>query len=133
MTSLIINDITEIREKEFTISLNAYLAVRWTEPRISSNSSGSGGGGSHILGGWESIDTNFIKLGHKRNSCKTCAEYFLLCRQLWTPNVLFINIRDFKDVSGLQDESGMFVRQTAAGVDILYVQLAEINFMCPMR
>jgi hypothetical protein len=55
---------------------------------------------------------------------------------LWIPNLMFVNIKLMKNVKGLQDESTLFMRhngEKGTPVEILYIQLAEITVLCPMR
>ncbi len=60
----------------------------------------------------------------------------MLHRAIWIPNVLIVNVKTFKTMSGLKDETGLFILDDGeedSDLDILYVQLAEITFLCPMR
>ena len=56
-------------------------------------------------------------------------------RSLWIPNVLIVNVKSFKTMSGLEDETGLFIRDAGPGepMDVLYIQLAEVTILCPMR
>ena len=56
-------------------------------------------------------------------------------RSLWIPNVLIVNVKSFKTMSGLEDETGLFIRDSGPGkpMDVLYIQLAEVTILCPMR
>ena len=58
-----------------------------------------------------------------------------LSRSLWIPNVLIVNVKSFKTMSGLEDETGLFIRDSGPGkpMDVLYIQLAEVTILCPMR
>ena len=54
---------------------------------------------------------------------------------MWIPNVLIVNVKSFKAMSGLEDETGLFIRDAGPGepMDVLYIQLAEVTILCPMR
>ena len=54
---------------------------------------------------------------------------------MWIPNVLIVNVKSFKAMSGLEDETGLFIRDSGPDVpmDVLYIQLAEVTILCPMR
>ena len=46
-----------------------------------------------------------------------------------------MNIKSFKTVDGVRDEAGLFVvdRGRNATLEVIFIQLSEITFLCPMR
>jgi hypothetical protein len=65
------------------------------------------------------------------------AHIIFIFRAIWIPNVLIVNVKSFKTMSGLKEETGLFILDERNGskalFEILYIQLAEITFLCPMR
>ena len=51
--------------------------------------------------------------------------------------MLIVNVKSFKTMSGLEDETGLFIRDSGPDsgepMDVLYIQLAEVTILCPMR
>ncbi len=54
---------------------------------------------------------------------------------MWIPNAMIFNIKSVKTVKGVREEAGLFVlnKPGREHFEIMYIILAEITFLCPMR
>ena len=54
---------------------------------------------------------------------------------MWIPNPLIFNIKSVERVKGIRDESKLFIlnRRGERFFEVIYIILAEISFLCPMR
>jgi hypothetical protein len=54
---------------------------------------------------------------------------------MWIPNALIFNVKSVTTVKGVREEAGLFVlnKEGHTHYEVMYVILAEIAFLCPMR
>jgi hypothetical protein len=58
----------------------------------------------------------------------------IFLRSLWIPEMLIFNIKSYKLLANNKAASTVMVKNNKDGpMEILYMQLAEITFLCPMR
>lgn len=73
-------DILEVNDKEFSVTMTMYFNVKWSEPRIETNTTLSEG---------ESIPIDMMFLNH-----------------LWVPNIFIYDLRNFAPLSVLKKLAG---------------------------
>ena len=54
---------------------------------------------------------------------------------MWVPSPLIFNIKSVERVQGVRDESTLFIlnKRGKSCFEVMYIILAEISFLCPMR
>lgn len=57
------------------------------------------------------------------------------CRALWIPEMMVINVKSYHFPHGSKDTSTLMIRKRsdADEMEIMFMNLAEITFLCPMR
>ena len=104
-----INEVMEINDKDYSITIAMYFNVEWQEPRL--------------------------ELAPHENSNKE-EEVFIstsvdLIKDLWLPNPFIHNLKTFKLIDGVMSKlSGLWV---TTDKDLMYSQSTLITFICPMR
>ncbi|XP_040573179.1 glycine receptor subunit alpha-4 [Lepeophtheirus salmonis] len=96
-------DVLRVDDKKFSVTLNMYFGVRWTENRLTKMTPGKSS--------WIPIDMDFMNY-------------------LWVPNVFVYNLVSFHALDCLKKLAGLWV---AEGKDLFYNQATHVTFMCPMR
>jgi len=107
-----IKDIPKIDDKEFSITLNAFFVVRWTDKRMIIDQHKM----KHIfkkgepLDSWIPVDVSFIK-------------------EFWLPDAEILNLKEFKTLEVLSKLEGLWLNRNFG---IMYVVATRITFICPM-
>ena len=100
-----INEVMEISDKDYSITIAMYFAVEWQEPRLK------------LL----------PKSGAPEDLVPTSVE---LIQDLWLPNPFIYNLKTFKVIDVLSKLSGLWIDSDK---NVLYSQATQITIMCPMR
>ena len=83
-----------MNDKEFSVTLTMYFAVRWEEPRLTTNNTVS-------EGQWTPIDLQFLN-------------------HLWVPNIFIYDLRSFAALNVLKKLAGVWIVE---GKEIYYNQV----------
>ncbi len=83
-----------MNDKEFSVTLTMYFAVRWEEPRLMTNN-------TVAEGEWTPIDLQFL-------------------HHLWVPNIFIYDLRSFAALNVLKKLAGVWVVE---GREIYYNQV----------
>ncbi len=86
-----IMDVLQINDKEFSVTLTMYFAVRWHEPRMITNN-------TVTEGEWTPIDMQFLN-------------------HLWVPNIYIYDLKAFNALSVLKKLAGVWI---VGGKEIYY-------------
>ena len=87
---------SQVNDKEFSVTLTMYFAVRWEEPRLTTNNTVS-------EGQWTPIDLQFLN-------------------HLWVPNIFIYDLRSFAALNVLKKLAGVWIVE---GKEIYYNQVSE--------
>jgi len=108
-----IKDIPKIDDKEFSVTLNAFFLVRWTDTRLVIDQQRI----DEILGPevgaeaeWIPVDVSFIK-------------------EFWLPDAEILNLKEFKTLDVLSKLEGLWLNRD---FEIMYAVATRITFICPM-
>ena len=107
-----IKDIPKIDDKEFSITLNAFFVVRWTDRRMIIDQTKM----EQIFkkgespDSWIPVDVSFIK-------------------EFWLPDAEILNLKEFKTLDVLSKLEGLWLNRN---FEIMYAVATRITFICPM-
>lgn len=110
-----IKDIPKIDDKDFSVTLNAFFVVRWTDTRLVIDQERI----DEILGPeaeladepeWIPVDVSFIK-------------------EFWLPDAEILNLKEFKTLDVLSKLEGLWLNKNS---EIMYAVATRITFICPM-
>lgn len=107
-----IKDIPKIDDKEFSITLNAFFVVRWTDTRmiIDQDKMDSLFKSGENADAWIPVDVSFIK-------------------EFWLPDAEILNLKEFKTLDVLSKLEGLWLNRN---FEIMYAVATRITFICPM-
>ena len=89
---------SQVNDKEFSVTLTMYFAVRWEEPRLTTNNTVS-------EGQWTPIDLQFLN-------------------HLWVPNIFIYDLRSFAALNVLKKLAGVWIVE---GKEIYYNQVSPTS------
>jgi len=104
-----IKDIPKIDDQEYSITLNAFFVVRWTDKRMLIDKEKM----DQITDapdGWIPVDVSFIK-------------------EFWLPDAEILNLKEFKTLDVLSKLEGLWLN---SNFEIMYAVATRITFICPM-
>ena len=90
---------SQVNDKEFSVTLTMYFAVRWEEPRLTTNNTVS-------EGQWTPIDLQFLN-------------------HLWVPNIFIYDLRSFAALNVLKKLAGVWIVE---GKEIYYNQVSPTSW-----
>ncbi|TRY76187.1 hypothetical protein TCAL_14752 [Tigriopus californicus] len=109
-------DILSVNDKDFSISIYAYLGIRWPEPRLLDQSRRN----------WSKTHTDQLE------TPVTLDPAFI--SSVWVPNIVVINVKSFKPLSEMKPQRALWVVSEANDqLGFYYLQGCVISFYCPMR
>ncbi|TRY77326.1 hypothetical protein TCAL_06961 [Tigriopus californicus] len=113
---LTILDVLSVNDKDFSISVYAYLGIRWPEPRlIGKNGQKLSTYSDERLGVPITVDPAFLS-------------------SVWVPNIMIVNVKSFKPLSEMKPQQALWaVSESNGQFGFYYVQGCIISFYCPMR
>ena len=90
-------DVLRVDDKKFSVQLNMYFGVHWTESRLKlpkgrlmQNVNGTGEGAEPSEAIWLPVDLNFM-------------------RHLWVPNIFVYNLASFQALTCLEKLAGLWI------------------------
>ena len=107
-----IKDIPKIDDQEFSITLNAFFVVRWTDERMIIDQ--------------DKMD-NLFKDGEDPNSFIPVDVSFI--KEFWLPDAEILNLKEFKTLDVLSKLEGLWLNRN---FEIMYAVATRITFICPM-
>ena len=107
-----IKDIPKIDDQEFSITLNAFFVVRWTDRRMIINQDKMDlmFKQNEDPDSWIPVDVSFIK-------------------EFWLPDAEILNLKEFKTLDVLSKLEGLWLNRN---FEIMYAVATRITFICPM-
>ncbi len=107
-----IKDIPKIDDQEYSITLNAFFVVRWTDERmiIDQDKMRRIFKDDEDLDSWIPVDVSFIK-------------------EFWLPDAEILNLKEFKTLDVLSKLEGLWLNRK---FEIMYAVATRITFICPM-
>ena len=99
-----IMDVLNVNDKEFSVTLTMYFAVKWEEPRLVTNL-------TVHEDDMVPIDLQFLK-------------------NLWVPNIFIYDLLSFTALNVLKKLAGVWI---VGGNHVYYNQATTVTFLCPMR
>jgi len=112
--SMDIDEVTQINDDDYSITISMYFNVEWQEPRLKMLPSfGVSSYGQKNSGHSGPVPTNVE-----------------LVKDLWLPNIFIYNLKTFKVINVLSELSGLWVDSDK---NVLFSQATQITIMCPMR
>ena len=107
-----IKDIPKIDDQEFSITLNAFFVVRWTDRRmiINQDKMDMMFKQDEDPDSWIPVDVSFIK-------------------EFWLPDAEILNLKEFKTLDVLSKLEGLWLNRN---FEIMYAVATRITFICPM-
>jgi len=101
-------DVLRVDDKQFSVAIDMYFGVHWTERRLKLPTFQNG---STQHANWLPIDLNFMN-------------------HLWVPNVFVYNLASFEALNCLEKLAGLWIVNHK---NLFYNQATHVTFMCPMR
>ncbi|XP_059096027.1 glycine receptor subunit alpha-2-like [Tigriopus californicus] len=107
-----IKDIPKIDDQEYSITLNAFFVVRWTDERMIIDQ--------------EKMD-QILKRGESADSWIPVDVSFI--KEFWLPDAEILNLKEFKTLDVLSKLEGLWLNRN---FEIMYAVATRITFICPM-
>ena len=107
-----IKDIPKIDDIDFSVTINAFFLVRWTDERlvIDREKITKIWKSQEEVNPWIPVDVSFIK-------------------EFWLPDTEILNLKEFKTLDVLSKLEGLWLNQK---FEIMYAVATRITFICPM-
>jgi len=107
-----IKDIPKIDDKDFSVTLNAFFVVQWTDERllIDQEQIELNLSPDEDPNAWIPVDVSFIK-------------------EFWLPDAEILNLKEFKTLDVLSKLEGLWLNRNQ---EIMYAVATRITFICPM-
>ena len=107
-----IKDIPKIDDIDFSVTLNAFFVVRWTDERlvIDQEKITKNWNTQDDTNPWIPVDVSFIK-------------------EFWLPDAEILNLKEFKTLDVLSKLEGLWLNRNS---EIMYAVATRITFICPM-
>ena len=115
-----IKDIPKIDYIDFSVTLSAYLRIRWTEPRI-------------IIDDQRIYSIFGQEIGNSIEDVKSISVDVSFIDKLWLPDLEILALKDFENKEVLSKLEGLWLKKYKHQFWIYYVLGAEITFNCPME
>lgn len=101
-----IKDIPNVNDQDFTVTLNGFFLVRWTDNRLQLHNVKFGGSGDELI----PVDVSMID-------------------KIWIPDIEILNLKDFTTLAVLSKLQGLWLNRK---LELIYAVACRITWICPM-